>query len=106
MEMNPCEVPEYRFEEQPNRRPKGKRKPHSFEPGLTEKEALAAARQCLGMVDCTACDVCQLLCPELCITRAQVSGQVQIDLDYCKGCGICASVCPKGAIRMVLEKNI
>ena len=82
---------------------RGQGKTRFPDPGLTEEEARAAARKCLGLLDCSGCDVCQLFCPELCITRDQATGQVQIDLDYCKGCGICASVCPKGAIRMVLE---
>jgi pyruvate ferredoxin oxidoreductase delta subunit len=47
--------------------------------------------------------VCRLLCPDLAITRDDITGQIVIDLDYCKGCGICAFVCPKGAITMVLE---
>jgi len=48
--------------------------------------------------------VCRLLCPDLAITRDTITGQIVIDLDYCKGCGICAFVCPKVAITMVLEK--
>ena len=42
-------------------------------------------------------------CPDLCITRNELTGQVEIDYDYCKGCGICAAVCPKKAIEMVQE---
>jgi 2-oxoacid:acceptor oxidoreductase delta subunit (pyruvate/2-ketoisovalerate family) len=99
--MSLCEV----HKAKPPKSKRVKRKTDFPEPGLTQEEAVTAARQCLGMMDCSACDVCQLLCPELCITRDQATGQVQIDLDYCKGCGICASVCPKGAIRMVLDKN-
>jgi len=53
---------------------------------------------------CNRCKVCGLLCPDLCITRNQVTGTIVIDYDYCKGCRICAFVCPKGAITMVLEE--
>jgi 2-oxoacid:acceptor oxidoreductase delta subunit (pyruvate/2-ketoisovalerate family) len=70
---------------------------------LNEQEALEAARRCLGEGTCSSCELCSLLCPELCITRNKETDRIQIDLDYCKGCGICASVCPKGAIKMVLE---
>jgi 2-oxoacid:acceptor oxidoreductase delta subunit (pyruvate/2-ketoisovalerate family) len=101
--MKPCEIPPKKIVRQNNRRQRGNKKIFSTEVGLTEKGALEAARQCLGMTECSACDVCQLLCPELCITRDESTGRVLIDLDYCKGCGICASVCPKGAIKMVLE---
>jgi len=79
----------------------------SFSPveaGLSEEEAIREARRCLGSQSCESCDVCSLLCPDLCITRDEATGNVLIDLDYCKGCGICAAVCPKGAIKMVLEE--
>ncbi len=75
----------------------------AVEPGFLKEEALKEARRCLSLSECESCEVCELLCPDLCITRDEKTGEVLIDLDYCKGCGICASVCPKGAIQMVLE---
>ncbi|MGZ3495199.1 MAG: 4Fe-4S binding protein [Thermodesulfobacteriota bacterium] len=78
----------------------------AVEPGLPKGEALKEARRCLSLRECGSCEVCELLCPDLCITRDEKTGEVLIDLDYCKGCGICASVCPKGAIQMVLEDDI
>ncbi len=74
------------------------------ERGFTEEEATTEAQRCLALQSCESCDVCSLLCPDLCITRDVTSGEIAIDLDYCKGCGICAAVCPKGAINMVLEE--
>jgi 2-oxoacid:acceptor oxidoreductase delta subunit (pyruvate/2-ketoisovalerate family) len=76
----------------------------SNEHGVTEEEALHEAQRCLGRSSCESCDLCSLLCPDLCITREEGSGSVLIDLDYCKGCGICAAVCPKGAIEMAPEE--
>jgi len=76
---------------------------HAVEPGLTSKEAIEEAQRCLGSQSCEACDVCGLLCPDLCVTRDEVTGTIRIDLDYCKGCGICAAVCPKQAIVMERE---
>ena len=73
------------------------------EEGLPEDEAVSEASRCLGRLSCQSCDICTLLCPDLCITRNEVTGQVEIDYDYCKGCGICAGVCPKKAIEMVQE---
>jgi 2-oxoacid:acceptor oxidoreductase delta subunit (pyruvate/2-ketoisovalerate family) len=73
--------------------------------GLVKEEALAEARRCLSLRECDSCEVCSLLCPDLCITRDQKTGEILIDLDYCKGCGICAGVCPKGAIQMILEEG-
>jgi 2-oxoacid:acceptor oxidoreductase delta subunit (pyruvate/2-ketoisovalerate family) len=74
--------------------------------GLIKEEAIQEAQRCLGLRECESCEICSLLCPELCITRDEKTGEVLIDLDYCKGCGICASVCPKGAIQMALEEGI
>ncbi|MFQ6079093.1 MAG: 4Fe-4S binding protein [Thermodesulfobacteriota bacterium] len=73
------------------------------EEGLSEDEAVSEASRCLGTRPCQSCDICTLLCPDLCITRNEVTGHVEIDYDYCKGCGICAAVCPKKAIEMVQE---
>ncbi len=94
------------------RRPKRKSLPlkirkKGFSPveyGLGKEEAIREAQRCLGLRECESCELCSLLCPDLCITRDEESGGVQIDLDYCKGCGICSAVCPKGAIQMVLEE--
>jgi 2-oxoacid:acceptor oxidoreductase delta subunit (pyruvate/2-ketoisovalerate family) len=73
--------------------------------GLGKEEAIQEAKRCLGERECESCEICSLLCPDLCITRDEAAGCVSIDLDYCKGCGICASVCPKGAIQMVLDET-
>ena len=80
----------------------------SFSPveyGLLREEAIKEAERCLGLRECQYCEICSLLCPDLCITRDEKTGEVLIDLDFCKGCGICAFVCPKGAIEMVLEET-
>ncbi len=77
----------------------------TWEGGLLREEAIKEAERCLGLRECQSCDLCGLLCPDLCITRDEKTGEVVIDLDYCKGCGICAAVCPKGAIEMVLEET-
>lgn len=66
-------------------------------------QVVAAAGRCLSSQICTWCEVCQLMCPDMCITRDPDSGQIRIDLDHCKGCGLCAHFCPKGAIRMETE---
>ncbi len=71
--------------------------------GFDEETAVKEARRCLGNIRCEFCDLCRLFCPDLCITRNENTGQIEIDYNFCKGCGICAAVCPKGAIKMVLE---
>jgi 2-oxoacid:acceptor oxidoreductase delta subunit (pyruvate/2-ketoisovalerate family) len=85
-----------------------KRRRETFSPvelGFLKEEAVKEAERCLSMRACESCDICSLLCPDLCITRDEKTGEVLIDLDYCKGCGICATVCPKGAIEMMLEEG-
>jgi len=82
-----------------------KKGPSSAESSLLKKEAVREARRCLSLRECESCEICSLLCPDLCITRDEKTGEVLIDLDYCKGCGICAAVCPKGAIQMILEEG-
>ncbi|MBW2308939.1 MAG: hypothetical protein JRG73_18615 [Deltaproteobacteria bacterium] len=70
---------------------------------LREQVEEYEASRCLGAMSCEACDLCRLLCPDLAVTRDNVTGKIVIDLDYCKGCDVCAAVYPKGAIRMELE---
>jgi pyruvate ferredoxin oxidoreductase delta subunit len=50
--------------------------------------------------------MCRLLCPDLAVTRDRHSGEVRIDLRYCKGCGICAAFCPEGLIGMVPDDEV
>ena len=85
-----------------------KKRKEGFSPvelGLRKEEALKEAQRCLGLRECESCEICSLLCPDLCITHSEENGEVVIDLDYCKGCGICAAVCPRGAIQMVWEEG-
>ena len=72
--------------------------------GFNEETSIEEAKRCLGNIQCESCDLCRLFCPDLCITRNEVTNQIEIDYDFCKGCGICALICPKGAIKMVLEE--
>jgi Pyruvate/2-oxoacid:ferredoxin oxidoreductase delta subunit len=94
-------------EVRPQPRPAGERAADSAEaaPGLSSAEARAAAERCLATLTCTYCEVCQLMCPDMCITRDGDSGQICVDLDHCKGCGLCAHFCPKGALEMEVEQG-
>lgn len=70
----------------------------------TLEQAQAEARRCAASTICRYCDVCQLLCPDLAITRDPETRRILIDLDYCKGCGLCAHYCPHDAIVMVVDE--
>jgi formate dehydrogenase (NADP+) beta subunit len=70
---------------------------------FTVEEARAEAMRCTASSPCLYCEVCQLLCPDLAITRDPDTRAIRIDLDFCKGCGLCAHYCPHGAISMVLD---
>lgn len=72
--------------------------------GFDEETAVVEAHRCLGNTQCESCNLCRLLCPDLCITKNEMTNEFEIDYDFCKGCGICALVCSKGAIKMVLEE--
>ncbi len=52
---------------------------------------------------CSGCGLCDLYCPDSCVTI--VDKVAHIDYDYCKGCGICAHECPTGAVRMAPEEG-
>ncbi len=85
----------------------GSNAPLSFEeaePTLSVEEAMEEARRCAAANPCHYCDVCQLMCPDLAITRDPESKEILVDMDYCKGCGLCAYYCPRGAIKMVVDE--
>ncbi len=60
---------------------------------------------------CIKCGMCELFCPEPCITGVEQSKKPEektfpkTDYDYCKGCGVCANVCPVKCIKMVPEEK-
>ncbi len=72
--------------------------------GFDEETAVAEAQRCLGNIRCESCELCRLLCPDLCITINEKTNEIEIDYDFCKACGICEAVCPKGAIKMELQQ--
>jgi Pyruvate/2-oxoacid:ferredoxin oxidoreductase delta subunit len=91
----------------PRRKRPAAERVRDFEPVVLPDDAPAAeaaAARCFGASVCRACEICILICPDLCLTRDPASGRIVVDLDYCKGCGLCAHFCPKGAIRMEVER--
>lgn len=105
VERTGCEyVPQPRV---PRRKRPAAERVRDFDPVVlppVARETTSAARRCFAASVCRACDVCVLICPDLCVTRDPSSRRLVIDLAYCKGCGLCAHYCPKGAIRMELDR--
>lgn len=66
----------------------------------TSRPSLERGRCLAVKQDDTACQLCWVYCPDVCITQGVPPA---VELQYCKGCGICAEVCPVDAIRMVPE---
>ncbi len=59
-------------------------------------------RPVINQEKCTQCRVCDIYCPDACITPDPAG--FKVNLKYCKGCGICWTECPvKGAITPVAE---
>mgnify|MGYP002479102212 CR=1 FL=1 len=52
---------------------------------------------------CNGCGICELFCPDSCITIQ--NKKCVINYDYCKGCGICANECIRGAIIKKEERK-
>ena len=71
--------------------------------GLSDVDALNEAARCFQCGDCNDCEKCMLYCSDVAIHRSTVTGDLEIDLAYCKGCGVCATECPRGAIVMTRE---
>ncbi len=74
-------------------------------PETRQDEPREEASRCLATLLCDYCDICILMCPDLCIIRDDKSGKILIDLDFCKGCGLCAIFCPHDAIQMVIDEQ-
>jgi NADPH-dependent glutamate synthase beta subunit-like oxidoreductase len=67
--------------------------------GLDREAAIQEAKRCFYCGRCVGCDLCFLLCPDLCI-RKKADGGYRVNTDYCKGCGICVDVCPRQVIEI------
>lgn len=69
-----------------------------------------SSRPVVNIEKCIKCGICQMYCPEPCITglenpTVKLREFPKIDYDYCKGCGICAYVCPVKCILMSVEQK-
>ena len=60
--------------------------------GFNEETEVMEARRCLVNIRCESCELCRLLCPDLCIIRNEKTNEIEIEHDFCKACGICAAI--------------
>jgi NADPH-dependent glutamate synthase beta subunit-like oxidoreductase len=83
-------------------RPGGERK-RDFEPytpALTEQQAVAEAKRCLGCGCGAGCGLCARICSHFAVTR-EGADCFQIDEEKCVACGMCFRRCPNQNIEMV-----
>jgi pyruvate ferredoxin oxidoreductase delta subunit len=59
------------------------------------------SRPVVDVATCNGCGVCEMFCPDGCLTI--MDKRASVDLNFCKGCGICAEECAREAIQMVEE---
>ncbi len=72
--------------------------------GISEKQARREAARCFSCGNCTQCNVCLMVCPDVAISFVAEKKEYSIDYDHCKGCGICAVECPRVAMGLEEEK--
>ena len=72
--------------------------------GISEQKARQEATRCFSCGECTQCNVCLMVCPDVAISFVQDKNEYMIDYDHCKGCGICAIECPRAAMGLEEEK--
>lgn len=72
---------------------------------IDKELAIKEASRCWSCGKCISCDNCILYCPDLAVSKDEISNRYNINYDYCKGCGICAEECPVSAILINKEEK-
>lgn len=67
---------------------------------ITQERAKEEAGRCLSCGLCKGCDLCFLLCPDVCVLKRD-ERSFFVKEEYCKACGVCARVCPCNVLEMV-----
>jgi pyruvate ferredoxin oxidoreductase delta subunit len=60
------------------------------------------SRPVIDLPLCNGCGVCEMFCPDSCLTI--VDKIAIVDFEFCKGCGICAQTCARHAVLMAIEE--
>ncbi len=88
----------------------GKAVPHKFKIGISGcvNNCIKAEENDVGIKGwieprwspgaCTACRICEAVCPSKAVRLQEGDGAVAVDLSACIGCGDCIAVCPAGAM--------
>ncbi|MBA3027264.1 MAG: 4Fe-4S dicluster domain-containing protein [Desulfobacteraceae bacterium] len=78
-----------------------------FDPRITEyKDLQSCGSQCSSCGACRDCGICETVCPQSAIRRAELPGtetgyEYRVNPDLCIGCGFCAGACPCGIWDLV-----
>jgi len=88
----------------------GKALPHKFKIGISGcvNNCMKAEENDIGIkgwiepqwspAACTACGICEAVCPTKVVRIAEGDSAVAVDLSGCIGCGDCITACPTGAM--------
>jgi NADPH-dependent glutamate synthase beta subunit-like oxidoreductase/glutamate synthase domain-containing protein 3/NAD-dependent dihydropyrimidine dehydrogenase PreA subunit len=78
-----------------------------FDPRITDyKDLQSCGTQCSSCGACRDCGICEAVCPQAAISRAERPGtetgyEYIVNPDLCIGCGFCAGACPCGIWALV-----
>jgi len=71
-----------------------------FDPRISAfTDAASCATNCASCGACRDCGLCEEICPQKAISRAETAGkgfEYRVDSERCIGCGFCAGACPTG----------
>lgn len=82
-----------------------------YDPRLPVFDSPAAcAENCASCGACRDCGLCETLCPQVAISRREITGErgyeYVVDPDRCIGCGFCAGGCPCGIWRLTENTSL
>jgi len=68
-------------------------------PQIADIGIMGAVMPVVGAADCTGCDACVKVCPDMAVHWTDQKEKPVIDMDQCRRCGKCIQVCPAHTIE-------